>query len=116
MIYRLLVQNYSTIIAVAASNASLHLGFWNNRIISEVYIPDKRGSWQSQRRGSVASPVMIRADWKKNAGEILSRYLDFETIDGFLKWVEAERGCSISTRNLRLPDPEKRLGFRARFF
>jgi len=27
MIYRLLVQNYSIIIAVAASNASLHLGF-----------------------------------------------------------------------------------------
>ena len=101
---------------------------------------------------------------KKEAGEILFRDLDFETLDGFLKWVETERGCSVSTRNprfsalsafaayaqnrnfeaatvfanavkripvkkrpvlprttfsldeasvlLRLPDPEKRLGFR----
>ena len=39
---------------------------------------------------------------KKNAGEILFRDLDFETVDGFLKWIEAERGCSVSTRNLRL--------------
>lgn len=39
---------------------------------------------------------------KKNAGEILFRDLNFETIDGFLKWIEAERGCSVSTRNLRL--------------
>ena len=39
---------------------------------------------------------------KKNAGEILFRDLDFDTIDGFLKWIEAERGCSVSTRNLRL--------------
>jgi len=31
MIYRLLVQNYSTIIAVAVSNASLHLGFWDKK-------------------------------------------------------------------------------------
>lgn len=30
---------------------------------------------------------------KKNAGEILFRDLNFETIDGFLKWIEAERGC-----------------------
>ena len=28
--------------------------------------------------------------------------LDFETIDSFLKWIETERGCSVSTRNLRL--------------
>ena len=39
---------------------------------------------------------------KKNAREILFRDLNFETIDGFLKWIEAERGCSVSTRNLRL--------------
>ncbi len=39
---------------------------------------------------------------KKNAGEILFRDLDFDTVDGFLKWIEAERGCSVSTRNLRL--------------
>ena len=39
---------------------------------------------------------------KKNAGEILFRDLNFETVDGFLKWIEAERGCSVSTRNLRL--------------
>ena len=32
----------------------------------------------------------------------LFRDLDFDTIDGFLKWIEAERGCSVSTRNLRL--------------
>ena len=38
---------------------------------------------------------------KKEAGEILFRDLDFETLDGFLKWVETDRGCSISTRNLR---------------
>lgn len=39
---------------------------------------------------------------KKNADEILFRDLDYETIDGFLKWIETERGCSASTRNLRL--------------
>lgn len=39
---------------------------------------------------------------KKEAGEILFRDLNFETVDGFLKWIETERGCSISTRNLRL--------------
>lgn len=31
---------------------------------------------------------------KKNADEILFRDLDYETIDGFLKWIETERGCS----------------------
>mgnify|MGYP002762408934 CR=1 FL=1 len=39
---------------------------------------------------------------KKNADEILFRDLDYETIEGFLKWIETERGCSASTRNLRL--------------
>lgn len=39
---------------------------------------------------------------KKEAGAILFRDLDFETVDGFLKWIETERGCSVSTRNLRL--------------
>ena len=39
---------------------------------------------------------------QKNADEILFRDLDYETIDGFLKWIETERGCSASTRNLRL--------------
>ena len=39
---------------------------------------------------------------KKEAGEILFRDLDYETVDGFLRWIETERGCSISTRNLRL--------------
>lgn len=39
---------------------------------------------------------------KREAGEILFRDLDFETIDGFLKWIETGRGCSVSTRNLRL--------------
>ena len=39
---------------------------------------------------------------KKEAGAILFRDLDFETVDGFLKWIQTERGCSVSTRNLRL--------------
>lgn len=39
---------------------------------------------------------------KKEAGSIRFRDLDFETVDGFLKWIETERGCSVSTRNLRL--------------
>ena len=39
---------------------------------------------------------------KKDAGEIVFQDLDFETIDSFLKWIETERGCSVSTRNLRL--------------
>lgn len=39
---------------------------------------------------------------KKEAGAIRFRDLDFETVDGFLKWIETERGCSVSTRNLRL--------------
>ncbi len=39
---------------------------------------------------------------KKDAGEIVFQDLDFETIDSFLKWIEAEWGCSVSTRNLRL--------------
>ena len=32
---------------------------------------------------------------KKEAGEILFRDLDYETVDGFLRWIETERGCSI---------------------
>lgn len=39
---------------------------------------------------------------RKEAGEIVFRDLDHETIDGFLKWIETERNCSASTRNLRL--------------
>lgn len=39
---------------------------------------------------------------KKDACEIRFQDLDFETIDGFLKWIETKRGCSVSTRNLRL--------------
>ena len=39
---------------------------------------------------------------KKETGEILFRDLDYETVDGFLRWIEVERGCSVSTRNLRL--------------
>lgn len=39
---------------------------------------------------------------KKEADAIRFRDLDFETVDGFLKWIETERGCSVSTRNLRL--------------
>ena len=35
---------------------------------------------------------------KKEAGEILFRDLDYETVDGFLRWIETERGCSVSTR------------------
>lgn len=38
----------------------------------------------------------------KKSGEFLFKDLDFETVDGFLKWIETERGCSVSTRNLRL--------------
>ncbi len=38
----------------------------------------------------------------KKSGEVLFKDLDFETVDGFLKWIETERGCSVSTRNLRL--------------
>lgn len=38
----------------------------------------------------------------KDAGEIMFKDLDFETIDGFLKWIETERKCSVATRNLRL--------------
>lgn len=29
---------------------------------------------------------------KKEAGEILFRDLDYETVDGFLRWIETERG------------------------
>ena len=32
---------------------------------------------------------------KKEAGEILFRDLDYETVDGFLRWIEVERGCSV---------------------
>ena len=38
---------------------------------------------------------------KKNAGEILFRDLNFETIDGFLKWIEAERGCSVVSQQIK---------------
>lgn len=39
---------------------------------------------------------------EKEAGTIRFRDLDFETVDGFLKWIETARGCAVSTRNLRL--------------
>lgn len=38
----------------------------------------------------------------KPAAEIVFKDLDFETLDGFLKWIETDRHCSIATRNLRL--------------
>lgn len=38
----------------------------------------------------------------KPAAEIVFKELDIETLDGFLKWIESDRHCSIATRNLRL--------------
>lgn len=38
----------------------------------------------------------------KPPAEIIFKDLDFETLDGFLKWIESDRHCSIATRNLRL--------------
>lgn len=38
----------------------------------------------------------------KEANEIAFRNLNYETIDGFLKWIESGRGCLASTRNRRL--------------
>jgi site-specific recombinase XerD len=37
-----------------------------------------------------------------NSGGITFKALDFETINGFLNWIEQERGCGIATRNQRL--------------
>jgi len=37
-----------------------------------------------------------------NYGDITFKMLDFETINGFLNWLEKERGCGIPTRNQRL--------------
>ena len=39
---------------------------------------------------------------KINSGSITFKALDFETINGFLNWLEQERGCGIATRNQRL--------------
>ncbi|MCL2670448.1 MAG: tyrosine-type recombinase/integrase [Clostridiales bacterium] len=41
---------------------------------------------------------------KKNlsANEISFARLDFDVINGFLLWIEEERNCSVTTRNLRL--------------
>ena len=42
---------------------------------------------------------------KKEAGEILFRDLDYETVDGFLRWIDARypQGTSGSQRLLLLP-------------
>lgn len=39
---------------------------------------------------------------KIESGGIAFKTLDFETINGFLNWLEQERGCGIATRNQRL--------------
>ena len=39
---------------------------------------------------------------KVDSGSIAFKALDFETINGFLNWIEQERGCGIATRNQRL--------------
>ena len=36
------------------------------------------------------------------SGDLTFKTLDFETINGFLNWIEQERGCGIATRNQRL--------------
>lgn len=36
------------------------------------------------------------------ATSIMFQTLDFETVTGYLSWLETERRCSVSTRNLRL--------------
>jgi len=36
------------------------------------------------------------------SGDLTFKTLDFETINGFLNWLEQERGCGIATRNQRL--------------
>jgi len=36
------------------------------------------------------------------SGQITFKILDFDTINGFLSWVEEKRGCGIITRNQRL--------------
>ncbi len=38
--------------------------YFREFLLSESIQVLQRGSWQSQRRGRVASPVMIGADWK----------------------------------------------------
>jgi len=37
-----------------------------------------------------------------NSDNITFKALDFETINGFLNWLEQDRGCGIATRNQRL--------------
>ena len=37
-----------------------------------------------------------------DSGGITFKVLDFETVNGFLNWLERERGCGIATRNQRL--------------
>lgn len=37
-----------------------------------------------------------------NSGNVAFVTLDFETVNGFLNWLERERGCGIATRNQRL--------------
>jgi len=37
-----------------------------------------------------------------DSGSIVFKTLDFETINGFLNWLEQERNCGIATRNQRL--------------
>jgi site-specific recombinase XerD len=37
-----------------------------------------------------------------NSDDVAFATLDFETVNGFLNWLERERGCGIATRNQRL--------------
>ncbi|NSW92739.1 MAG: site-specific integrase [Firmicutes bacterium] len=70
------------------------------------YLPDTRGlstNTIASRRDTFALFFSYLQDEKKiNPSKAHISSLDAETVTGFLDWLENTRGCSASTRNLRL--------------
>jgi len=70
------------------------------------YLPNSAGlSVNTVKNYKAAFRLLFKYVYnEKNIGsdDIAFATLNFETVNGFMKWLEQERGCSIATRNQRL--------------
>lgn len=87
-------------------NNDAHLFYCMVRDFLSVYLPKQRGvsgnTIKSYREALNLLIEYIRASQGKTLGDIGFQYITRETEENFLQWLEAERGCTVSTRNQRL--------------
>lgn len=72
----------------------------------KVFLPKTRGvSANTVKSYKYTFRLLLKYLWEKNgivSDDITFDTLDYDTLVEFLKWLETDRGCSVSTRNQRL--------------